>query len=290
MKINSRGQLIELINKDSLETFPVETDGDKKVLNTIIFNKKNNEFYRIVWGEVKDENNVYYLWYNEEVEKVVLDKSSGTWFTKDEKKKSIEDNNENTIESSIKQFALYNVKDKLVFINGMYADSKELDTVEVIAGRTASGKSEHVLREVVKAIEKDQSVLLFSTENNAKEVVGRLIRIIAPEAYRKLERGLDMTPEDTKQIEDAQDFLSKSKLVIDNNYLVDDNYILDKMEEVSNSENGLDLAIIDFLQLSPGNVNHKSIIGIHEKVDIYRQKLGCKVIITTQLARSFSPG
>lgn len=289
MKITSRGQLIELINKKSVETYPVKTDDDRKVLNTIVQVKKTKEFYRIAWGEVKGDNDVFYLWYDEDAEKVELDKETGYWLTKEEKKSSIEDRSKNTVGLNIKEIALYNVKDNLLFINGINTEPEKKDgvnNVQIVAGKTSTGKSEYVFREIVEAIKRDESVLLFSTESEKKEVIKRLVRIIAPEAQRKLERQIDMNEKDLKDVADALHLLENSKLIIDDNYLIDDNYILNKMEEVANSEEGLDLAVVDFLQLSNGNKNRKAIISIHEKMELYRKKLGCKVIITTQLARA----
>lgn len=290
-KITGRGQLIDLINKMGVETFTTDIEEDRKTLNTIIHCKRNNEFYRIVWGEVKGKNDVYYLWYEEEMKNVKLNRETGEWQTKEERNKSINAMNENMIGANIKEMELYNMKDGLIFINGLNTeiDEKEgVNSVEIVAGRAASGKSQHVYIETLKAIKKDESVLFFTTDCDAKEVLRRLVRASVPEIYRKHERNIELTEEELKELDEAFDFLSNSKLIIDDNYLIDDNYILDKMEEAANSENGLDLVIIDSLKLTSGIKNNEAIVGIHKKTDIYRQKLGCKVIITTQLARSYA--
>lgn len=290
MLISSRGQLIELINTKGVETYPIHADDDRKVLNTIIHCKKNNEFHRIAWGEVKDENDMLHLWYDEEVKKVKLDRGSGFWLTKEEMKEAIEKRTKSEIGANIKEVSLYNVKDNLVFINGLNTELKEEDgfnSVQVVGGAAGSGKSEYVLREAAKTIKKDESVLLFSTDETPQQIIKRLVRILAPNAYRKFEKRALMDSDDLIELNEALQLLLNSKLTIENNYLIDDNYILNKMEEIADSEDGLDLVVIDYLRLGIGTENHQAIIGIHEKMDVFRQKLGCKVIITTQLNRSF---
>ena len=92
MKIKSRGQLIDLINKKGVETTLVSIGKDKKELHTIIHCKKNNEFYRIVWGEIRGDGDVFHLWYENEIAKVKLNHETGKWMTKDEEREMINEN------------------------------------------------------------------------------------------------------------------------------------------------------------------------------------------------------
>lgn len=288
MEITSRGRLIELINNNGIATYPVESKKGTRAVNTIIHCKKRNEFYRLVWGEVKGNNKVVYLWYDETADKVKLDSSSGLWLTKEERSDKVDKGYESTIGGNIKQFALYNEKDDLVFINGIKTTFKEEDgfnKVNVVAGKTGKGKTEHVLRKVGEAIIKDESILFFAIEESEQEILRRLIRVMALDVYTKFENREILSKEDLIKLGDTLHLIANSKMIIINNDLIDDNYIIDKMHEVANEENGLDLVIIDSLKLSYESRNSEQVISVHEKIDIYRQKLGCKVIITTQMAR-----
>lgn len=288
MKIASRGQLIELINDSGVETFPVKADSGKRIVNSIIHCKKKDEFYRVVWGEVKDDNKVSYLWYDEQTYKVKLDNASGLWLTKEETKQSIEDMREPKINADIKKFALYNIEDDLLFINSIQGNSKddEVNSVQVVGGRTGKGKTQHVIREAAESIKKDQSIIYFSTEELAQDILSRLIKVLADDAYTKFERRDLMTSKDMIDLGEALHLVAKSKMTIHHSYAIDDNFILEKMSEVANSENGLDLVIIDSLKLPYNPEDHAAVIAIHKEMDKYSQKFGCKVIITTQLNRS----
>lgn len=287
MKIKSRGQLIDLINKKGVETTLVSIGKDKKELHTIIHCKKNNEFYRIVWGEIRGDGDVFHLWYENEMTKVKLNHETGKWMTKDEEREMINEN-ERLVNATIDEMELYTMRDNLVFVNGINKDLDErVNKVQVVGGAAGAGKTLHVIKEVAKAIKEGKSILYFSTEKSAKEVIKLLIGVMAPEVYEKYVRGVPLTDEESEELNEITELISNSKLIIEDNNLVDNNYIIDRMEEVAESENGLDLVVIDHLKLSPGKHNHQAVVSIHEMMDMYRKKLGCKVIITAQLNKNY---
>lgn len=287
MTIKSRGQLIDLINKKGVETTLVSIGKDKKELHTIIHCKKNNEFYRIVWGEIRGDGDVFHLWYENEMAKVKLNHETGKWMTKSEEREMI-DENERLINATIDEMELYTIRDNLVFVNGINKNLDErVNKVQVVGGAAGTGKTLHVIKEVAKAIKEGKSVLYFSTEESSKEIIKLLIRVMAPEVYEKYVRGVPLTDEESEELNEITEFISNSKLIIEDNNLVDNNYIIDRMEEIAESENGLDLVVIDHLKLFPGKHNHQAVVSIHEMMDMYRIKLGCKVIITTQLDKNY---
>lgn len=285
MKIKSRGQLIDLINKKGVETTLVSIGKDKKELHTIIHCKKNNEFYRIVWGEIRGDGDVFHLWYENEMAKVKLNHETGKWMTKDEEKEMV-NKNERLVNATIDEMELYTMRDNLIFVNGINVDLDERVN-EVQVGEATDTKTLHVIKEVAKAIKEGKSVLYFSTEESAEEIIKLLIGVMAPEVYEKYVRGVPLTDEESEELSEITELISNSKIIIEDNNLVDNNYIIDRMEEIAESENGLDLVVIDHLKLSPGKHNHQAVVSIHKMMDMYRRKLGCKVIITAQLNRDY---
>lgn len=289
MKIQDRGQLIKVI-KDGLETNIVRTEENKTTSNTIAYDEKERKFYRVSWGEVKDGENNFYLWYDENPVIVTIDNESGLWLTNAEKKEQMNNRSKSSIGEEITDIEWSNIDKGLIFINGLKSDDdykNGVNKVQVVGGRTGQGKTTHVLRETAKALEEKQSVLYFSFEESQLDVIKGIVRQLAPEALAKIEgKGYgDATPYEVKSYREATDLISNSKLIIDNNPSMDDNYMVKRMEEVAKSNNGLDLVVIDFLRLSQNQSNVNEIINVHDRMEIYRRKLGCKVIITTQLAK-----
>lgn len=290
MRIESRGQLIEAI-KSSVETRDLKTEGSKKTSESIIYNNKEDRFYRVSWGEVKSGENNYYLWYDENPEIVTFDEDTSLWLTKEEKKESIENRSKSRIGEGITDIKWGDVEKGLVFINGLRSDNIDykngINKVQVIGGRTAQGKTNHVIEETIEAIKKNESVLYFALEDNAQDIVRKIARKFIPEVIDKLDRkkGVLITEEEKRSFEETLELISSSSLIIDNTHPMDENHMIKRMEEVSKSEKGLDLVVIDFLQLAHNRSNVNGIIALHDIMETYRKEFGCKVLITTQLAR-----
>lgn len=283
--IESRGQLIDVINRFGVETYPVEINEDKKVLHTVVHKKRTRQFYRITWGEVRDNEGIFHLWYNENYERVELDPASKKWVNNQEKKEIIEARTRKMFGIEVERFDFSSTNKELIFINGLISDlekKERVNEVQVLGGLEGSGKTEYVIKETARALKRKESVLFFSIDEEPSEVMRRLIRTLALDSYSKLEKKKPILEEDQQKLNEAMDLISNSKLIIDNHYLVDDNYILNKMREVSESENGLDFVVIDYLKLDVTG-NFDQLIKIHEKMEMYRQKLGCKVIMTTRM-------
>ena len=78
------------------------------------------------------------------------------------------------------------MRDDLVFVNGINKDLGErVNEIQVVGGATGTGKTLHVIKEVAKAIKEGKSVLYFSTEESAEEIIKLLIGVMAPEVYEK---------------------------------------------------------------------------------------------------------
>lgn len=282
--ITSRGQLVNLINQKGVETYVHLLETGKKILHTIIYDKKYNEFYRVEWGEIKDGDNITHLWYKENPVNVKFDKYSAKWLTKEERKAK-----RNLSISGEEDPERFIMKDGLIFINGETRNLKEekgYNKVEVVAGEAGKGKSEYAFNKVAEALKKNKSVLFFALDAPKEEITRRIFRSLIPEIYSKFEKKLPLEDSEVKELNEAVYLLENAKLTIDENFTANDNYILSKMKSHAKGEDGLDLVIVDSLKISTSDESKKAVLSIHERMDLYRQELGCKVIITTQLNRN----
>lgn len=277
-EIKNRGELVEFLN-ESKETIPVELSTNKKTFHSIYFNKKNNEYYRIIWGEV-EENNVVYLWYKSKMECVKFNKRTSSWMTSAERKsykKEMEEKEKDLIFNSLKN-------GKTLFLLDGGIDN--LEDFQFIGGKIGAGKSEYAYKEAVKFIKKGENVLIFSLESEEEEVRRRVIRSFAPEAYSRLEKcensGCEPSSEDVSIIQKAAEQVDKY-LVIYHSYDLTKEKIVSKIIEEHNKRK-VSFVVVDPLHMIKGvkeSFNH--IEEIHEYIDGYRQALDIKVLITVQV-------
>lgn len=277
-EIKNRGELVELLN-ESKETIPVELSTNKKTFHSIYFNKKNNEYYRIIWGEV-EENNVVYLWYNPKMECVKFNKRTASWMTSTERKsykKEMEEKEKDLIFNSLKN-------GKTLFLLDGGIDN--LEDFQFIGGKTGAGKSEYAYKEAVKFIKKGEKVLIFSLESEEEEVRRRVIRSFAHEAYNRLEKcensGCEPSSEDVFIIQKAAEEVDKH-LVIYHSYDLTKEKIVSKIIEEHNKRK-VSFVVVDPLHMIKGvKESFNQIEEIHEYIDGYRQDLDIKVLITVQV-------
>lgn len=268
LNITSRGQLVDLINRYELETERTSSEEGTKMFRTILHWKDEydkDRFYQVKWGEVRDIDNYYHLWFNDKLEEVYPSEWETGWYTKEEVRKinmsQVMGWEASKIETRI---LLDKVSKSLVVgkdINGII-----FDRVESVGGLTGSGKTEYALIKAIEKLLSKGSVLYFSTETSKKDIVKRTSRLL-----------------DKSMVEQPEEILNNPDFVIIDGIELDDSYILKKMEEIN-----ADLVIIDVLQMvssSDGLNNSLKILDIHRKLDRAAIDLDCEVLVTTQLNR-----
>lgn len=160
----------------------------------------------------------------------------------------------------------------------------------IIAGRPASGKTTLALDFARNAsILSEKSVLFFSLEMSQKELSQKLLSAEAHVEHSKIRLGKGITQDDYDRIKKANEKLKSVNLYVDDNPELDLVRLQAKCLKQSASPQGLDLVIIDYLQLMkapPGKNNREQEIAeISRNVKIMAKKLGVPIIILAQLNR-----
>lgn len=272
-RITNRAKLVDLINR-GVETYSGDIKKDLKTLYTVVFNKKNREYYRIEWGEVKDPAGVFHLWFKPEMVCVKFDNRTARWLTASERKEERK--------KRADKDGIVKMENGLLFINGETRNINEssFNEVEVVGGSVGSGKSNYVYKQAAKELKKGNRVLIFALEDGISEVQRRIVRALEFEIYEKIEKGLNLTEAELFQFQKSKKLLSN--ITIDCSDVIETNYILSKIEKEHNKEE-LSLVVVDSLHLVEDSTESiSSIESLHSYMDKFRQELGIKVILTFQ--------
>lgn len=285
MLIRNREELSNQINNFAVDSFPGESKPGRKLMNTIVYHKPKDKFYKIEWGEITDDDEVNFLWYNEKAEEVIFNpKGHIGWFTKKEVK-SLDYKGGGNIMGMNK--ILENVETNIVNINELkpgQLSGLNLSEVAIIGAKAGKGKTWYAIKETVKSLAKGESVLFFTTETSELEIIDRLKRvIIETDIVRDFQKENKNKTKEEKDLA-ATEFIKKSKLIIDNNPIMDTDYIINKILTVS-FQMGLNFIVVDSLQMSLSKEarNTMQIQNILNELEDVAFGLECKVLVTTQL-------
>ena len=181
---------------------------------------------------------------------------------------------------------------------GLTTGSKKLDELTsglhksdliIVAARPAMGKTAFVLNIAQNAAKKGgASVLIFSLEMSKEQLGQRLLAMEARVEMQKLKTG-NIERNDWEKIHFALDSLSKTKIHIDDTPGIT---ILDMKNKCRRlkAEKGLDLIIIDYLQLmnSDGKAESRQneISTLSRYLKLLAREMDCPVIVLSQLSRA----
>ena len=160
----------------------------------------------------------------------------------------------------------------------------------ILAARPAMGKTAFALNLATNvAINTDKTVAIFSLEMGAEQLANRIISSLGQIEGQKLTNG-DLLNNDWKRITEAKSQLSKAKLYISDDAGVTVGDIKSKCRRLATSEDGLDLVIIDHLQLltmggNYGNNRQAEITDISRSLKKMAMELNIPVIALAQLSR-----
>ncbi|MPM20598.1 Replicative DNA helicase [bioreactor metagenome] len=169
-------------------------------------------------------------------------------------------------------------------INGM----QRTDLI-LLAARPAMGKTAFSLNLVQNAALKgDASVAVFSLEMSKEQLVQRMLSAQANVELKKLKTG-KLGENDWPRIIDAMAVLSNAKIYIDDTPGIKISELRSKCRKLK-IEQGLDLILIDYLQLMEGEGNNESrqqeISKISRSLKIIAKELNCPVVALSQLSRA----
>lgn len=160
----------------------------------------------------------------------------------------------------------------------------------IIAARPAMGKTAFVLNIAQNAaIKSGASVLIFSLEMSKAQLGQRLLSMESRVEMQKLKTG-NIERGDWDRINMALDSLSKTNLHIDDTPGISVLEMKNKCRRLK-AEKGLDLVIIDYLQLMKGegkanDSRQQEISNLSRYLKLLAREMDCPVLVLSQLSRA----
>ena len=159
----------------------------------------------------------------------------------------------------------------------------------LVAARPAMGKTAFALNLVQNAALKgDASVAVFSLEMSKEQLVQRMLSSQSNVELKKIKTG-KLNANDWPRIIEAMAVLSEAKIHIDDTPGIKISELRSKCRKLK-IEKGLDLVLIDYLQLMEVEGNNESrqqeIAKISRSLKILAKELNCPVVALSQLSRA----
>ena len=161
----------------------------------------------------------------------------------------------------------------------------------LIAARPSMGKTAFVLNIAqYMAFKKNKAVAIFSLEMSKEQLVNRLFSLESQVDAQSLRTG-NMKDSDWEKLIEGAGVIGQSKLIIDDTPGISISELRSKCRKYK-LEHGLDIIIIDYLQLMTGSVGKSSESRQQEVSDISRQLKGLArglnvpVVSLSQLSRA----
>ncbi len=161
----------------------------------------------------------------------------------------------------------------------------------IIAARPAMGKTAFALNMAVNmAVNAKKSVALFNMEMGAEQLITRMLASVGQIESSKLRTGR-LEHNDWKRVNEAISRLADTKIFIDDTPGMTVSEMRAKCRRLANSEDGLDIVIIDYLQLISGSARYagqrqQEVSEISRSLKTMAMELGIPVIALAQLSRS----
>ncbi len=311
LKLNNKNEPIDLITLTEelrKEGYLSDVGGISYItsLSTVVPTTSNVKYYADIVKEksvlrklIKASNDIISLGYNgstkiedvlESAEKKIFDisqeKASGDDF------KSI---NSVLIDTYDMIEHLYNNKTEVTGITTGFKDlNKKINGLQrsdllLIAARPAMGKTAFSLNLVQNAaLEGNASVAVFSLEMSKEQLVQRMLSSQSAVELSKIKTGT-INEHDWPRILEAMSVLSSTKIHIDDTPGIKISELRSKCRKLK-MEKGLDLILIDYLQLMEGEGNNESrqqeISKISRSLKVIAKELDCPVVALSQLSRA----
>lgn len=186
-------------------------------------------------------------------------------------------------------------KDKIVGIPTGFKDIDEKTSglqrsdLIIVAARPAMGKTAFALNIAQQsAVKAGSSVIIFSLEMSKEQLGQRLLAMQARVEMQKLKQG-DLDRKDWDRITMALDELNGTKIVIDDTPGISIMEMRNKCRRLK-AEQGLDLVVIDYLQLmslqGKTDSRQQEISTISRNLKLLAREIDCPVIVLSQLSRA----
>lgn len=310
LRLNSNNEPIDLITL--IEELRKEGNLDNvggisylTSLSTIVPTTSNVKYYANIVKEksvmrqlIKASNEIINLGYGGSTDvQEILDKAEKNIFDISQEKSGDEIKPINLVLQDAYDMieSLYTNKSDVTGITTGFVDlNKKINGLQrtdliLVAARPAMGKTAFSLNLVQNAALKgDASVAVFSLEMSKEQLVQRMLSAQSNVELSKIKTGT-LGESDWPRIIDAMAVLSESNIFIDDTPGIKISEIRSKCRRLK-IEKGLDLILIDYLQLMEGegkNENRQQEIAkISRSLKILAKELNCPVVALSQLSRS----
>ncbi len=161
----------------------------------------------------------------------------------------------------------------------------------ILAARPAMGKTAFALNMAVNmALNAKKSVALFNMEMGAEQLISRMLSSVGQIEASKLRTG-KLEHNDWKRVNESISRLADTKIFIDDTPGITVSEMRAKCRRLANSEDGLDVIIIDYLQLISGSAKYagqrqQEVSEISRSLKTMAMELKVPVIALAQLSRS----
>ena len=162
----------------------------------------------------------------------------------------------------------------------------------LVAARPAMGKTAFTLN-IAQNVTMlyDKTVAFFSLEMGKEQLVARILSSVAGVSSEKLRRAYNMDPADWEKVIAAADRMSKAKLFIDDTPGLTVQDMRSKLRRLK-VEHGLDLVIVDYIQLMQGRNSGKGsenrqqeVSEISRNLKLIAREFNVPLIALSQLSR-----
>ncbi len=174
-------------------------------------------------------------------------------------------------------------------LDGLLSGLQNQDLI-ILAARPSMGKTTLALDIArLAAVNHDKSILIFSLEMSSQQLVDRMLSAQSRVNAWNLRTGNLSSDKDFAQLRDSLDKLSKAKMYIDDqagNSIVRMKSLARRIK----AEKGLDLIVVDYLQLMTTSKNHDSMVNqvteISRSLKALAKELNVPVLALSQLSRA----
>lgn len=160
----------------------------------------------------------------------------------------------------------------------------------ILAARPGMGKTAFALNLATNMAMNGKTVALFNMEMSAEQLVSRMLSSVGQIYGSKLKNG-NLKNEDWKRVNEAISRLADTKIYIDDTAGMTISEIRAKCRRLASMKDGLDVIIIDYLQLIQGSDRYKGnrvqeVTEISRSLKTLAMELKVPVIACSQLSRS----
>ena len=310
VKLNNKSEPIDLITltEELKKQNQLEDVGGVSYitsLSTIVPTTSNVKYYADIVKEksvlrklIKVSNDILNLGYDSSIKvEDILEKAEKQIFDISQEKSSEDFQTINSVLMDTYDMIekLYNNKQDITGITTGFEDlNKKTNGLQrtdliLVAARPAMGKTAFALNLVQNAaLKANSSVAVFSLEMSKEQLVQRMLSSQSHVELKKIKTG-NLDENDWPRIIDAMSVLSNANIYIDDTPGIKIGELRSKCRKLK-IEKGLDLILIDYLQLMEGEGNNESrqqeISKISRSLKIIAKELNCPVVALSQLSRA----